>query len=77
MSQVLERERDKNCNEVNGTRDKRHDNFYLMVRSSIICLSTLRCSVPMDEDCTQSLSSDPKIKLEYHGSILCLTISWL
>jgi hypothetical protein len=29
----------------------------------------------MDEDCTQPLSSDPKIKPEYHSSSLYLTIS--
>jgi hypothetical protein len=29
-----------------------------------------RCGVPIDEGCTKALSSDPKIKLEYHASSL-------
>jgi hypothetical protein len=41
-----------------------------VVRSSVICLPTPRCVVPLDEGCTQPLPSDPKIKLEYHGSFL-------
>jgi hypothetical protein len=28
-----------------------------------------RCGVPMDEDCTQPLSSDLEIKLEYHSCL--------
>ena len=56
---------------------KRYNNFYPMVRSSVICLPTPRCGVSMDEGCTQLLSSDPKIKLEYHGPSLYLTISQL
>jgi hypothetical protein len=31
----------------------------------------------MDEGCTQPLSSDPKIKLEYHGSCLYLDIPFM
>jgi hypothetical protein len=27
------------------------------------------CGVPMDEGCTQPLSSDPEIKLEYHNCL--------
>jgi hypothetical protein len=37
----------------------------------------LHVVAPNDEGCTQSLSSGPKIKLEYHGSSLYLTISHL
>ena len=48
-----------------------------MIRSSVICLPTTRCRVPMDEGCIQPLSSDPKIELEYNGSSLYLTISRL
>jgi hypothetical protein len=33
-------------------------------------LAYLCCGIPMDEGCTQPLSSDPKIKLDYHGSSL-------
>jgi hypothetical protein len=44
--------------------------FYHVVRSSKICLPTPWCGVPMDKGCTQPLSSDPKIKLEFHGSSL-------
>jgi hypothetical protein len=51
--------------------------FYPVVRSSVICLPTPCCCVPMDEGCTQPFSSDPKIKLEYHVSSLCFTISRL
>jgi hypothetical protein len=28
-----------------------------------------RCGIPMDEGCTQPLSSDPEIKLEYHSCL--------
>jgi hypothetical protein len=38
-----------------------HD-FYLVVRPSNTCLLP-RCGVPMDEGCTQPLSSDPMINL--------------
>jgi hypothetical protein len=38
-----------------------HD-FYPMVRPSNTCLLP-RCDVPMDEGCTQPLSSDPMINL--------------
>jgi hypothetical protein len=48
-----------------------------VVRSNVICLPTPRCGIPMDECCTQPLSSDPKIKLEYNSSSLCFTISRL
>jgi hypothetical protein len=36
--------------------------IYPVVRPSNTCLLP-RCGVPMDEDCTQPLSSDPMIKL--------------
>jgi hypothetical protein len=36
--------------------------FYSVVRPSDICLLP-RCGVPMDEGCTQPLSSDPMINL--------------
>jgi hypothetical protein len=42
-----------------NTRDTR---FYPMVRPSNTCLLP-RCGVPMDEGCTQPLSSDPMINL--------------
>jgi hypothetical protein len=48
-----------------------------MVRSSIICLPTPRCGVPVDEGCTRPLSSDPNIKLEYHDSSLYLKIPFV
>jgi hypothetical protein len=38
-----------------------HD-FYLVVRPSNTCLLP-RCGIPMDEGCTQPLSSDPMINL--------------
>jgi hypothetical protein len=38
-----------------------HD-FYPVVQPSNICLLP-RCGVPMDEGCTQPLSSDPMINL--------------
>jgi hypothetical protein len=38
------------------------DDFYPVVRSSDTCLLP-RCGVPMDEGCTQTLSSDPMINL--------------
>jgi hypothetical protein len=47
-----------NHREIN-TRDTR---FYLVVRPSNTCLLP-RCGVPMDEGCTQPLSSDPMINL--------------
>jgi hypothetical protein len=43
--------------ETQETRD-----FYLVVRPSNTCLLP-RCGVPMDEGCTQPLSSDPMINL--------------
>jgi hypothetical protein len=36
--------------------------FYLVVRPSNTCLLP-RCGIPMDEGCTQPLSSDPMINL--------------
>jgi hypothetical protein len=48
------------------TRDTR---FYPMVRPSNTCLLP-RCGVPMDEGCTQPLSSDPMIKLNTTVSFL-------
>jgi hypothetical protein len=44
-------------------RSVTHDNFYRVVWSSIEYLPTPRCGVQMDEGCTQTLSSDPKINL--------------
>jgi hypothetical protein len=48
----------------------RHDDLYPIVWSSVICLPTPCGGVPMDEGCTRPVSSDPKSKLEYHGSSL-------
>jgi hypothetical protein len=50
---------DKTITEKAITRDTR---FYPMVRPSNTCLLP-RCGVPMDEGCTQPLSSDPMINL--------------
>jgi hypothetical protein len=52
-SELRELRKKENRNKLNETR---HDNFYLVVRSSIICLSTPRCHVPIDNGCTQPLS---------------------
>jgi hypothetical protein len=60
----------------NKERDKRHGDIYPVVRSSVICLPTPHCGIPMDEGCTQCLSSDPKIKLEYHSSSLSQEFSF-
>jgi hypothetical protein len=46
---------------------QQYGDFYPVVRSSVICLPNPRCGVLMDEGCTQLLSNDPKIKLEYHN----------
>jgi hypothetical protein len=48
-----------------------------MILPSVICLPTPCYDVPMDESCTQPLSSDPKIKLEYQGSSLYLNIPFM
>jgi hypothetical protein len=50
---------DKTITEKTITRDTR---FYPVVRPSDTCLLP-RCGVPMDEGCTQPLSSDPMINL--------------
>jgi hypothetical protein len=50
---------DKTITEKAITRDTR---FYLVVRPSNTCLLP-QCGVPMDEGCTQPLSSDPMIDL--------------
>jgi hypothetical protein len=50
---------DKTITEKAITRDTR---FYPVVRPSNTCLLP-RCGVPMDEGCTQPLSSDPMINL--------------
>jgi hypothetical protein len=50
---------DKIITEKTITRDTR---FYLVVQPSNTCLLP-RCGVPMDEGCTQPLSSDPMINL--------------
>jgi hypothetical protein len=50
---------DKIITEKTITRDTR---FYLVVRLSNSCLLP-HCGVPMDEVCTQPLSSDPMINL--------------
>jgi hypothetical protein len=50
---------DKTITEKAITRDTR---FYPVVRPSNHCLLP-RCGVPMDEGCTQPLSSDPMINL--------------
>jgi hypothetical protein len=49
----------KSITKKSNTRDTV---FYLVVRSSNTCLLP-RCGVPMDEGCTQPLSSDPTIHL--------------
>jgi hypothetical protein len=50
---------DKTITEKANTRDTR---FYPVVRPSNTCLLP-HCGVPMDEGCTQPLSSDPMINL--------------
>jgi hypothetical protein len=50
---------DKTITEKEITRDTR---FYPVVRLSNTCLLPC-CGVPMDEGCTQPLSSDPMINL--------------
>jgi ABC-type nickel/cobalt efflux system permease component RcnA len=40
-----------------------HTSLALVVRSSVKCLPTPRCGIPMNEGCTQPLSSDPMINL--------------
>jgi hypothetical protein len=50
---------DKTITEKAITRDTR---FYPVVRPSNTCLLPC-CGVPMDEGCTQPLSSDPMINL--------------
>ena len=57
-----------NPKEIN-TRDTR---FYLVVRPSNTCLLP-RCGVPMDEGCTQPLSSDLMINLNT-ATFLCLSL---
>jgi hypothetical protein len=47
-------------------------NFYPIVRPSNTCLLP-RCGVPMDEGCTQPLSSDPMIKLNTTAFFLSLS----
>jgi hypothetical protein len=49
----------KSITEKSNTRDTV---FYPVVRPSNTCLLP-RCGVPMDEGCTQPLSSDPMINL--------------
>jgi hypothetical protein len=51
------------CEQNNHKKEiqETHD-FYLVVRPSNTCLLT-RCGVPMQEGCTQPLSSDPMIDL--------------
>jgi hypothetical protein len=61
----MELRRYKNCINVNGTR------------VTSLFIPTPRCGVPMDEGCTQPLSGDPKIKLEYHSSSLYLEIQFV
>jgi hypothetical protein len=47
-------------NQRKSTQETR--DFYPVVRPSNTCLLP-RCGVPMDEGCTQSISSDPMINL--------------
>jgi hypothetical protein len=49
----------ENNHRESGTRDMQ---FHPVVRPSNTCLLP-RCGVPMDEGCTQPLSSDPMINL--------------
>jgi hypothetical protein len=48
-------------------RWKSSSSYFLVVRSSLKCLSTPCCGVPTDKGCSQPLSSDPKIELECHS----------
>jgi hypothetical protein len=41
--------------------------IFPVVRSSLKCLHTPYYGVQIDKGCTEPLSSDPKIELEYHG----------
>jgi hypothetical protein len=56
--------------------------FYPVVRPSNTCLLP-RCDVPMDEGCTQPLSSDPMVNLnttifpfEYPSRLRGISTSW-
>jgi hypothetical protein len=51
-------------NQRESTQETR--DFYAVVRPSNTCLLP-RCGVPMDEGCTQPLSSDPMINLNTTG----------
>ena len=51
---------------------KTHTIFYPVVRPSNTCLLP-RCGVPMDEGCTQPLSSDPMINLNTTAFFLSLS----
>jgi hypothetical protein len=57
---------DKTIIEKAITRDTR---FYPVVRPSNTCLLP-RCGVPMEEGCTQPLSSDPMINLNARAFFL-------
>jgi hypothetical protein len=65
-SDLLRTRTNKEREQSQETRD-----FYPMVRASESCLLP-RCGVPMDEGCTQPLSSDPMINLNTIAFFLSL-----
>jgi hypothetical protein len=76
---AMERARANKTITKSNTRDTR---FYPVIRPSNICLLP-RCGVPMDEGCTQPLSSDPMIGLnttvfylEYSSRLRGISTSW-
>jgi hypothetical protein len=64
---------DKIITEKTITRDTR---FYPVVWPSNTCLLP-RCGVPMDEGCTQPLSSDPMINLNTMTFFLIVFLSFV
>jgi hypothetical protein len=48
--------------------------IFPVVRSSLKCLPTPCCGVLMHKGCTQTLSSDPKIKLECNPYIKIIPV---
>jgi hypothetical protein len=61
VNQIYEASSCKHKQSQRGVTQETRD-FYLVVRPSNTCLLP-RCGVPMDEGCTQPLSSDPMIDL--------------
>jgi hypothetical protein len=62
----LERKEDVKIAKI---KDKRHDDFYTVVGSSLKCLSTPCCGVLTDKGRTQPLSSDQMINLSVRSSL--------